>query len=930
MEYNFREIEKRWQTYWKKNNIFHTKENKKQKYYILNMFPYPSGSGLHVGHCLGYITSDIYTRYKRAKGYNVLNPIGFDSFGLPAEQYAIQTGKHPNDTTRENSKKYKNQMKKIGLSFDWSREFCTSNPTYYRWTQWMFVQIFNSWYDKDCEKAKSIDILIEEFNKNGNYCIHASTSYKDKFDSKTWKKLSCYEKKSILLDYRLAYLCNNIVNWCPDLNTVLANDEIKNGKSQRGGYPVYKKKMLQWHIRISAYAERLVEGLKLIECSKFLKKLQINWIGKSMGATILLEIVYPINKIKKIELFISRPEMIFGMTFIILSTDHPLIDKISISPHKKNVLEYLSQDFSAYEKNTKNISGIFTGNYVFHPFIKNKKIPIYISNFFTVDHQTKSMIGIPGNEKKSKKFSQKFGLEIITVLKKISKNNEICINSEFLNNLNRKQAKEKVIQIFITKKIGKEQTSYKIRDAIFSRQRYWGEPIPIYFKNKIPKTIPNDKLPIILPKIDNYHPINGKSPLDRVKNWAWDEKNMKIVSNKLIDYKHVFPIETNTMPSWAGSSWYFLRYMDVHNHEFFLNKKKENYWKNVNLYIGGSEHSTGHLIYARFWHKFLKDRGWITTEEPFQKILNQGMILSYSATILKVIGKNIFVSSGLKDHKNEHFSFQEIYIDLFFIKKNNQLDIEKFKKYKQEFSNATFLLEKDVFFCKRKLEKMSKSKYNVINPDDISEKYGADIFRLYEISLGPITQSKPWDDEKINGVKNFMNKFWRLFHKNGEFKISEITPTFQELHILHHTIKKIQDKMQSFSCNTCISTFMIIVNKLTMLKCNKRKILEILVQLIAPFAPHIAEELWYKLGKRKSIIYYSIPAFNPKYMIENKITYPIMFNGKFKFLEKFDSSIEIEKIKNNILNHPKTKFFLKEKILKKIIIIPKKIINILF
>ncbi|WP_185861185.1 leucine--tRNA ligase [Blattabacterium cuenoti] len=928
MEYNFRKIEKRWQTYWKKNKIFHTKENEKiKKYYILNMFPYPSGTGLHVGHCLGYIASDIYARYKRAKGYNILNPIGFDSFGLPAEQYAIQTGKHPEKTIQENSRRYKKQMDKIGLSFDWNRKLYTSDPNYYRWTQWMFIQIFNSWYDKNSERAKPINFLIEEFNRNGNDFIDASTiSNNYKFNSKTWKKLNSYEKESILLDYRLAFLCQNTVNWCPYLGTVLANDEIRNGKSERGGYPVYKKKMLQWHIRISAYAERLIRELSKIDCSQSLKRLQSNWIGKSKGISLVLKILHPIGEFNQIELFTSHPEMIFGITFIILSTDHPLADKIStFSLYHKNVLTYLTKEFSI-DENMKNISGIFTGNYVLHPFIRNKKIPIYISNFFTINDQTKSMIGIPGHDEKSKKFATKFGIEIINVLDF----NEICINSNFLNGLNRKQAKEKIIKILINNKIGKLKISYKIHDAIFSRQRYWGEPIPIFFKKKIPKIIPLDKLPIILPKIKNFDPENGKSPLERVKNWAWNEKNMKIVSNTLIDHKHVFPIETSTMPSWAGSSWYFLRYMDVHNNQFFVDKKKENYWRNVDLYVGGSEHSTGHLIYARFWHKFLLDRGWVTTEEPFKRILNQGMILSYSAIILKVIGENTFISYGLKEKKHAYLSFQEIYVDLSLIKKNDELDIHKFKKCRPEFYASVFIFERGVFLCKRKLEKMSKSKYNIVNPDNIYEKYGSDIFRIYEMFLGPIHQSKPWDEKKINGIKNFINKFWRLFHKNKNFKVSEMNPSLQEFQILHRTIKNIQNKMESFSYNTSISLLMIITNQLTALKCNKRKILEPLVQLIAPFAPHISEELWFKLGKNKSIMFYNMPVFDQKYIVKKEITYPIMFNGKLKFLEKFDSNISKEKIKNKILNHPKTKFLLKKKILTKFILIPKKIINILF
>ncbi|WP_185851490.1 leucine--tRNA ligase [Blattabacterium cuenoti] len=940
MEYNFREIEKRWQTYWRKNHLFYAKENcfyKNKKYYILNMFPYPSGAGLHIGHCLGYIASDIYARYKRAKGYNVLNPIGFDSFGLPAEQYAIQTGQHPYETTRKNIQRYKKQINKIGISFDWSRSLCTSDPTYYRWTQWMFIQIFNSWYDKKSEQAKSIDTLIEEFNKNGNLFVTASSSFNYKFNSKEWKKLNSFKKESILLDYRLAFLCKKTVNWCPDLGTVLANEEIKNGKSQRGGYPIYKKKMLQWHIRISAYIERLLKGLELIDCSKSLKNLQSNWIGKNLGSSILLEIMFPKKNRKKIELFISRPETIFGMTFIILSTDHPLVEKITLSSHKENVMNYINKNNNILLKKETTIFGVFTGNYVFHPFIMDKKIPIYISDDFPIDKETKSIIGIPGHEKDSFKFAKKFGLEIIQVLLKEKKvddstknnedQNEICINSDFLNGLDSKEAKEKIIRILEKKNIGKRKNTYKLRDAVFSRQRYWGEPIPIYFKNKIPKTIPIEKLPLLLPKIENYHPKNGKSPLERVNQWAWDEKNMKIVSKDLIDKKHVFPIETSTMPSWAGSSWYFIRYMDVHNHQFFIDKKKEHYWKNVNLYIGGSEHTTGHLIYARFWHKFLKDRGWISSEEPFKKILNPGMILSYSAIILKAIGKNIFVSYGLRN-KNYNFSFQEIYVDLSLIK-NNKLNINQFKKWRTEFSNAEFFLEKGNFFCKRKLEKMSKSKYNVINPDKIYEKYGSDVFRLYEMFLGPITQSKSWNDEKINGIKNFINKFWRLFHKNGVFQVSELSPTFEEFQILHKTIKKLQEKIKSFSFNTSISLFMIVVNQLTILKCNKRKILEPLVKLLAPFAPHIAEELWKKLGGKKSVILSSIPILDTKFLVEKKITYPIMLNGKFKFQEKFESNITTKQIKKKILNHYKTKFFLKEKVLKKIIIVPKKVINII-
>ncbi|WP_185873766.1 class I tRNA ligase family protein [Blattabacterium cuenoti] len=936
MEYNFREIEKRWQKFWKNHNIFYTKKNiKYPKYYILNMFPYPSGSGLHIGHCLGYIASDIYARYKRIEGYNVLNPIGFDSFGLPAEQYAIQTGKHPSDTTKKNIEQYKKQINKLGLSFDWSRELCTSDPNYYRWTQWMFIQIFHSWYDKNSEKAKSINILIEEFNKNGNLLINASSSYPDKFNSITWKKFSPIKKESILLNYRLAYLSKEYINWCPYLGTVLANDEIQNEKSKRGGYPIYKKKMLQWHIRISAYVERLLKGLKLIECSKSLKDIQYNWIGKIKGASIFLELLYPLKKIKKIEFFIDRPEMIFGISFVILSIDHNFSKKITISSYKKNVQKYFYRETKKLQKKS-TISGVFTGNYVLHPFIK-KKIPIYISNnnFFSIDKTTNSFIGIPGHEKYSEKFAKIFNLEIISVSIPNNKNNlceghnEICINSYFLNGLNFKEAKNKVIQLLKKKNIGSQKNSYRLRDAVFSRQRYWGEPIPVFFKNKKPQTIPIEKLPIFLPKIDNYYPKNGKSPLYRIKNWAWDEKNMKIVSNKLINHKSIFPMETNTMPSWAGSSWYFLRYMDVNNNLFFLDKKKENYWKNIDLYLGGSEHSTGHLIYARFWHKFLKDRGWVTTEEPFKRILNQGMILSNSAIILKIIGKKIFVSYELKkNYKN--FLFQEIYVDISLINHKNQLNINKFKQWRPEFSNAKFLVKEKIFFCKRKLEKMSKSKYNIITPDYIHKKYGSDIFRLHEMFLGPITKTKHWDEEKINGIKKFLNKFWRLFYDHGVLKVNDLTPTLEELKILHYTIKKLKEKIQFFSFHTSISDLMILVNKLTILKCNKKKILKKLIKLMAPFAPHISEELWNKLGEKKSIIFSNIPNFNKKYLIKKTITYPIMFNGKLKFQETFQSNLTIESIKKKILKKPKIQLYFKKKNIKKIIIIPNKIINILF
>ncbi|WP_185864944.1 class I tRNA ligase family protein [Blattabacterium cuenoti] len=920
MEYNFKEIEKKWKIFWKKYNIFRIIENKnKKKYYILNMFPYPSGSGLHIGHCLGYIASDIYARYKRLKGFNVLNPMGFDSFGLPAEQYAILTGKNPDETTHKNEKNYKNQMENIGISFDWSRILSTRNPSYYCWTQWMFIQIFNSWYDKNDNKAKSINILINEFKKNGNYSINAYTTYEKKFNDKYWNKSSLNDKETILQNYRLAFLSNNIVNWCPKLGTVLANDEINNGKSIRGGYLVYKKKMLQWNIRITAYSKRLIKGLNSIECSKSLKRSQINWIGEKKIFNIYFKIENS-SFSKRIELPIIYPEFIFGITFIVLSKDHFLSKELF---YKKNSLNHIKNNIhnKKYELN----SVIFTQNYVIHPFIE-KKIPIFISDFFYLKEKKKITVGIPGYEKSSKEFASKFKLEIIPIYQKKEKN-KICINSFFLNGLNLKDARKKIINYALKKNVGKYRKNYKMHDATFSRQRYWGEPIPIFFKNGIPNPIPLKSLPLLLPKINDFHPKNGKSPLSNIDKWSWNEKTMKIVSNKLIDNKNIFPLETSTMPSWAGSSWYFLRYMDVNNNKFFISKEKENYWKNVDLYIGGAEHSTGHLIYARFWNKFLKDRNWITTDEPFKKILNQGMMLNHSAIILKVIGKNIIVSFNLKKEKD--FSFQEIYIDISLVKNYNQIDLNKFIKFYPKFKNFNFFLENGKLLCKRKLEKMSKSKYNIINPDSIIHKYGSDIFRMYEMFLGPISQSKFWEEKKIIGIKKFINKFWNLFHQKNKFKITEKKPNILEYKILHNFIQEIDKKIESYSFNTCISSFMIITNKLIQLKCNKRKILQPLIQLISPFAPCLSEELWNKIGEKKSIMDYYLPSFNSKNLLEKKIKYSVMFNGKLKFIENFDKDISINEIKKIILNHHKLKI-LKEKSIKKLIIIPKKIINILY
>ncbi|WGH26759.1 MAG: leucine--tRNA ligase [Candidatus Bostrichicola ureolyticus] len=929
MEYNFRYIEKYWQQYWKKYKIFQTLNiYKKPKFYILDMFPYPSGSGLHVGHLLGYIASDIYARYKRLQGYNVLHPMGFDSFGLPTEQYSIQTGNHPKKTTNINIKRYKEQLNNIGLSFDWDREIRTNDPKYYRWTQYIFIQLFNHWYDHNTNSAKHINKLIKIFEKNGNLSI--KTNYK-KFSSKEWKNFSLTTKENILQMYRLAFYSESLVNWCPSLGTVLANDEINNGKSKRGGYTVYKKKMIQWNLRITAYAERLLKGLEYLDWPNFIKESQINWIGKSIGVNIIFNIL---NHNYTIQIFTTRPETIFGVSFIVLSINHSLIEKITTVEQYVKVQEYIKK-IESKNTNKNNISGEFTGAYALHPFTKTK-IPIYISDYILDFYGTGAIMAVPAHDKRDHKFAKKFGLNILEVIKSninveikaYEAKEGICINSYFINGLNVKEAIKIITKKIEEKWIGFSMINYHLHDAVFSRQRYWGEPIPIYFKQGIPKTIPLDKLPLILPNIDNYFPLkNGKSPLNRAKIWAWDEIKQKVVSNDLIDQKHVFPIETDTMPSWAGSSWYFIRYMDPLNKKNIVNHENESYWKNVDLYIGGSEHTTGHLIYARFYHKFLKDIGIVKTEEPFKKLINQGLILGYTAYIARDIKNNILISDELV--KNLQF-IQYIPIDINLLKNNNELDIKKFRKWHNEFFKANLYMKNRLFLCKRKMEKMSKSKFNIINQDIICDKYGADTLRLYEMFLGPLRYSKPWDIQGITGVHNFLKKFWMLFYnKNGTFYVDDKqSPSNKELKILHNTIKKIIDNMHNLSFNTSISTFMIAVNNLLKLKCNKRVILEPLVILLSPFAPHISEELWCKLGHKYSVNFSKIPKFCSEYLSEKNITYPIMINGKLKFKMDFEIDVKTEDIKNIILNDTKIINYLNGKKIKNFIFIPKKIINI--
>jgi leucyl-tRNA synthetase len=862
MKYDFKEIESFWQKYWKEHQTFKTEENfKKSKYYILDMFPYPSGSGLHVGHILGYVSSDIYARYKRLEGFNVLHPMGFDSFGLPAEQYAIQTGKHPEKTTEINICQYKKQLSLLGFSFDWSRELKTSDPSYYRWTQWIFIKLFNSWYDQKMEKARQINELISIFEKEGNIYIKASETSKILFTNKEWAKFTSKSKEKILLNYRLAYKAKSIVNWCPDLGTVLANDEVKNGKSERGGYPVYQREMRQWSIRITAYAERLLKGLDNLLWPDSLKESQRNWIGKYYG----VRINFPTIDGDNIEIFTTRPETIFGVSFIVLAPEHRFIEKIT-------------------NNNEKIISGVFTGSHALHPFTGDK-LPIYVSDYVLGKYGTSAIMAVPAHDKRDYQFAKKFGLKVL------------------------KESGE-------GEKIGKSSINYRLRDSVFSRQRYWGEPIPIFY-GEVLKSIPEENLPLQLP---DKLITSGNPPLSSAKTWAWDEYKKKISNNESIDYKRTFPLETSTMPGWAGSSWYFLRFMNTNNEKEFVVKKDERYWKNVDLYVGGAEHATGHLLYARFLQKFLKDHGIVSAEEPFRKIINQGMILSRSAFVIRLKGTNKFISEGLIGHNK---NIQKLAVDIRLLKDNNILDIEKFKNWRKEFATSDLILENGKFFCPRQMEKMSKSRYNVINPDTICEIYGADTLRMYEVFLGPIEQTKNWNLQGINGVHQFIKKFCKLFHHNGA---SKEPPSKEEYRVLHKTIKKVREDIENFSFNTSVSAFMIAVNFLSARRCCKRSVLEPLVILLSPFAPHIAEEIWKKLGHEKSISFAKLPKYDVKYLSEETIEYPILFNGKLRF--KILLTASTSEIKEKVLNNPKTKRYLNGKILKRIFIIQKKIINI--
>ncbi|MGY5848081.1 leucine--tRNA ligase [Salegentibacter sp. HM20] len=944
MSYNFNEIEAKWQKYWAENETFKAKnpgsppsEGLGEAYYVLDMFPYPSGAGLHVGHPLGYIASDIYARYKRHKGFNVLHPQGYDSFGLPAEQYAIQTGQHPAVTTENNIKRYREQLDKIGFSFDWSREVRTSDPEYYKWTQWIFIQLFESWYDKEADKSRAISELEEIFSSEGNSRVNAACDDDvAEFSAESWNNFSSEEKQEILLKYRLTYLAETEVNWCPQLGTVLANDEIVNGVSERGGYPVVRKKMTQWSMRISAFSERLLQGLEQLDWTESLKESQRNWIGKSVGAHVDFKIQ---NSEFKIGVFTTRPDTIFGVSFMTLAPEHDLVEKITTAQQKAEVEAYIATSAKRSERermaDVKSISGVFTGAYAEHPFTK-EPIPIWIGDYVLAGYGTGAVMAVPCGDQRDYDFAKHFELPIPNIFENVDiseeafagKEGTVIANSNFLSGLEYKEALQKVILELEKTGQGYGKTNYRLRDAVFSRQRYWGEPFPIYYKNGLPHPIPEECLPLELPEVEKYLPTEeGEPPLGRAEKWHWDETNRKVVSVNQNEKppSGVWGLELNTMPGWAGSSWYLFRYMDSANDQEFVSKEAQNYWGNVDLYIGGSEHATGHLLYSRFWTKFLYDRGFLSVDEPFKKLINQGMILGQSAFVYRLEGENVLVSKN-QVGKN---TVQPIHVDVSLVNHSDELDIEAFKKWRPEFKDAKFLTEKDgSYIVGREVEKMSKSKYNVVNPDDICEDYGADTLRMYEMFLGPLEQAKPWNTAGITGVHNFLKKLWKLYHNGEQFEVSEEKASADSLKTLHKTIKKVTEDIEEFSFNTSVSTFMICVNELSAQKCNSREVLEPLAVLIAPYAPHIAEELWSKLGHSESVVTAEYPVYEEKFLVESTKNYPVSFNGKMRFTMELPLDMAKDEIEKTILADERTQKQLEGRTPKKVIVVPGKIVNI--
>ncbi|MGK7390510.1 MAG: leucine--tRNA ligase [Candidatus Cyclobacteriaceae bacterium M2_1C_046] len=917
--YNYKDTEQKWQKFWEEKKVYKSEESSiKPKFYALDMFPYPSGAGLHVGHPLGYIASDIVSRYKRLKGFNVLHPMGFDAFGLPAEQYAIQTGQHPAITTEQNITRYKEQLKNIGFCYDWDREIQTCDPKYYRWTQWIFMQLFDSWYDETQDKARPVADLVEIFKKDGNSSVKATCDEDTPdFTAEQWSSFSEKEQQDMLLKYRLSYLAETTVNWCPALGTVLSNDEVKDGFSERGGHPVERKNMLQWMMRITAYAGRLLQGLEKIEWPEAVKEMQRNWIGKSKGAEVEFKVI---DKDYKIKVFTTRIDTIFGVTFLVLAPESEIVPEITPKEREQAVNQYIDVAKNRSERermsDVKQVSGVFTGAYAEHPF-SGEQLPIWVADYVLAGYGTGAVMAVPAGDQRDYDFAKHFQLPIVPINDAADISEQAdptregkIINSDFLNGLSPEEAIKKGNEEVEKRNIGKARINYRMRDAIFTRQRYWGEPLPIYYKNDIPYLLDEDKLPLILPPVDKYLPTEeGEPPLGRAKNWKTEDGH---------------PLELSTMPGWAGSSWYFFRYMDPENEEAFVDPEKQKYWENVDLYIGGSEHATGHLLYSRFWTKFLYDRGLVTVDEPFRKMINQGMIQGRSNFVYRVKGENKFVSYNLR----EKYDTQALHVEVSLVK-NDELDIESFRQWRAEYSNAEFILEGNKYICGYEVEKMSKSKYNVVNPDDIIENYGADTLRMYEMFLGPLEQFKPWNTHGIDGVFKFLRRFWNLFHNDQDkFEVSDAEPSKEEYKILHRTLKKIAEDIDNYSFNTSVSEFMICTNDLIKLNCNKKSILEPLVIALSPYAPHITEELWHLLGNKNTINDAAFPEIKEEYLKENEFEYPVSINGKVRAKMSFALDMPREDIEKQVLASDVVQKWTEGKPPKKVIIVPQRIVNV--
>lgn len=951
MNYDFREIEKKWQKKWVESKTYKVTEDKsKKKYYVLNMFPYPSGAGLHVGHPLGYIASDIYARYKRLKGFNVLNPMGYDAYGLPAEQYAIQTGQHPAITTEQNINHYREQLDKIGFSFDWSREIRTCDPSYYHWTQWAFEKMFNSYYCTKCQKAKPIEKLIHHFSEKGTEGIHAAQTKELSFTADEWNSWDGKKQQQILMNYRIAYLGETMVNWCSGLGTVLANDEVVNGVSVRGGYPVIQKKMRQWCLRVSAYAQRLLDGLDTIDWSDSIKETQRNWIGRSEGTEVVFKVK---DSDLEFKIFTTRADTMFGVTFMVLAPESDKVAQVTTPEQKEEVEKYLDYVKSRTElerMSDHKVTGVFTGSYGINPFTE-EAIPIWVGEYVLAGYGTGAIMAVPAHDSRDYAFAKHFHLPIIPLIEGADVSEEsfdakegTVMNSPAagkkgldgftLNGLNVKEAIAATKKFVTEKGIGRIKVNYRLRDAIFSRQRYWGEPFPVYYKDDMPYMIPEQFLPLTLPDIDQYKPTaTGNPPLGRAKKWAWDTKSDKVVDTALIDNKTVFPIDLYTMPGFAGSSAYYLRYMDPHDDQALVSKEKDEYWQNVDLYVGGTEHATGHLIYSRFWNKFLHDYDYSCKEEPFQKLINQGMIQGRSNFVYRVNEKSekdkpVFVSFNLRKNYKD---VTPIHVNINIVQ-NDILDINAFKAWRPEYKNAEFILENGKYICGYAVEKMSKSMFNVVNPDDIVNKYGADTLRLYEMFLGPVEASKPWDTNGIDGCHRFLKKFWNLFwdNRSDQCLINEVAPSEASLKSAHKLIKKVGEDIEKFSYNTAISAFMIAVNELSQQKCHNHDILKELVVLIAPFCPHIAEELWHELGEKGSVCDAQWPTYDEKYLVENEIQMTISFNGKARYQKVFSADADAESIKKAVISDEKSQKYIAGKNIIKIIVVPKKIVNVVF